>query len=132
MHARQRGVKIQAIVPAKLDNFAVRMASRSRSGPLLKAGIEIFEYQPTRLHSKIMIVDGCLVTAGSVDFDERSFRINGEANMNVLDRDVAGRLTRLFEEDKAKSRRVTLEDFKKRNWIGKGFDLLVGLFRSQL
>ena len=119
-------------MPAKLDNFAVRMASRSRSGPLLKAGIEIFEYQPARLHCKIMIVDGCLVTAGSVDFDERSFRINGEANMNVLDRDVAGRLARLFEEDKAKSRRVTLEDFKKRNWIGKGFDLLVGFFRSQL
>ena len=132
LDARQRGVKIQVVVPARLDNYAVRMASRSRYGPLLAAGIEIFEYQPTRLHCKIMIVDDLWATAGSVNFDERSFRINGEANMNVLDGGFAARLTRLFEEDKGNSRQVTLEDFKKRNWLVKGFDHLMGFFRSQL
>ena len=79
-----------------------------------------------------MIVDDVWVTAGSVNFDERSFRINGEANMNVLDRDFAAKLTRSFEEDKGKSRLITLEDFKKRNWLTKGFDYFMGFFRSQL
>ena len=130
--ASKRGVKIQVIVPAKCDNFAVGMASRSRYGQLLRAGIEIFEYQPTHFHCKIMIVDDLWVTAGSVNFDERSFRINGEANLNVMDRDLAAKLTRSFEEDKSKSRQFTLEDFKKRNWLSKGFDLFMGFFRSQL
>jgi cardiolipin synthase len=132
LDARQRGVKVEVITPSKLDNFAVRRAARSRYGPLLKAGVDIYEYQPAMYHCKIMIVDEVWVTAGSVNFDERSFRINGEANINVLNQELAGKLVRTFEEDKKKSKQITLEEFKKRNWLSKGFDYLMGFFRSQL
>jgi cardiolipin synthase len=79
-----------------------------------------------------MIVDDLWATAGSVNFDERSFRINGEANLNVLNGGFAATLVRSFEKDKSNSRQVTMEDLKKRNWISKGFDHFMGFFRAQL
>ena len=63
--------------------------SRSRWGPLLEAGVEIYEYQPTMYHSKVMIVDGLWTSVGSTNFDNRSFRLNDEANLNVLDEEFA-------------------------------------------
>ncbi|HTG45002.1 MAG TPA: phospholipase D-like domain-containing protein, partial [Verrucomicrobiae bacterium] len=132
LDAHKRGVKIEVIVPSKLDNFAVKMAARSRYGKLLAGGIELYEFQPSLIHCKIMIVDDLWVTAGSVNFDERSFRINGEANMNVLNRDFAATLIRSFERDKSKSRQFTMEDYKKHNWIRKAFDQVMGFFRAQL
>jgi len=92
LDARKRGVKVEIIVPGKIDYFAVRMASRSRWGKLLDAGVEFYEYQPTLYHCKIMIVDDIWATVGSVNFDEKSFRANDEANMNVLDREFAATL----------------------------------------
>ena len=132
LDARKRGVKVEVILPSKLDNFAVLRAAHSRYGNLLKGGIDLYEYQPSLIHCKIMIVDDLWATAGSVNFDERSFRINGEANMNVLNRDFAATLIRSFERDKSKSRQVTMEDFQKRNRISKAFDQFMGFFRSQL
>ena len=79
-----------------------------------------------------MIVDDAWVTAGSVNFDERSFRINDEANLNVWSRDLARHLVETFEADKAKSRILTVKNFKRRSWIGRGFEQFFGLFRSQL
>ena len=132
LNARRRGVKIEVLVPSKIDNFAAEKASRSRWGELLEAGVEFYEYQPTLYHCKIMIVDDVWVTAGSVNIDERSFRINDEANLNVLDREFAAQLTKSFQADKSKSRRLTAEAFKRRNWAGKFFDHFVALFQSQL
>jgi cardiolipin synthase len=130
--AHRRGVKIEVIVAGKIDNFAVKRAGRSRWGELIKAGIDFYEYEPTLYHLKIMIVDDVWVTAGSINFDERSFNINDEANLNVYDRDFAAKLIRSFEADKAKSHRLTTHDLKKRNWFSRSFDHFVGLFRSQL
>jgi cardiolipin synthase len=132
MDAHRRGVKIEVIVPSKIDHFAVKKAARSRWRGLLEAGIEFYEYQPTLYHCKIMIVDDVWVTAGSVNFDERSFRINDEANLNVLDREFAAVLTRSFEADKAKSTRLTFEAFKRRSAFTKFMDHFFGLFRAQL
>ena len=132
LDARRRGVKIELIVPSKIDNVATRRASRSRWGELLKAGVEFYEYEPTLYHCKIMIVDDIWATAGSVNVDERSFRINDEANLNVLDRKFAAKLIQTFEDDKSKSRRLTAEEFKERSWLSKCLDHFVGLFRSQL
>jgi cardiolipin synthase A/B len=132
LEARKRGVQIQIIVPAKIDNFAVRMASRSRWGKLLDAGVEFYEYQPTLYHCKIMIVDDVWTTVGSVNFDEKSFRANDEANLNVLSEDFAAALTKTFEEDKAKSRRLTKENFNNRSPFTKFFDFLFGRFHADL
>jgi len=132
MDARRRGVKVEVIVPSKIDNFAVKRAARSRWRGLLEAGVEFYEYQPTLYHCKIMIVDDVWVTAGSVNFDERSFRINDEANLNVLDREFAATLIRGFEADKAKSKRLTAEAFSGRSPFSKFMDHFFGLFRAHL
>ena len=88
--AVQRGVKLQIIVPgANIDEKLVRTASRAHWGELLKGGIEIYEYQPTMIHCKLMIVDDIWTTIGSANMDNRSFRINDEANLNVYDEKFA-------------------------------------------
>ena len=130
--ARHRGVKVEIIVPSKIDNFAVKKAGRARWRGLLEAGVEFYEYQPTLYHPKIMIVDDIWVTAGSVNFDDRSFNINDEANINVLDAGFAATMIRSFEADKRQSRPLYFEAFKRRNIVSKFFDQFFGLFRSQL
>ena len=132
LDARRRGVKIEVIVPGAFDNKLVGSASRSRWDQLVAAGVEFYEFQPSLYHCKIMIVDDLWATVGSVNFDERSFEINDEANLNVLDREFAGKLIETFEADKNKSRRLNAGDFKRRNWLVKCWDHFVGLFRSQL
>lgn len=131
--ARKRGVAVEIIVPGKYIDFTVvRKASRARWGPLLEAGIEIYEYQPTMYHTKVMIVDEHWVSVGSTNFDSRSFRLNDEANLNVLDPDLAAELVDHFEEDKRRARRVTLESWLARPWQEKAKDRLAALIRSQL
>jgi cardiolipin synthase len=132
LDARRRGVQIEVIVPAKTDAEIVGQASRSRWGKLLEAGVEFYEYQPSLYHLKIMMVDDAWVTSGSVNFDERSFRMNDEATLNILDREFATRLIQVLEEDKKKSRRLTAADFKRRPWLVRCWESFVGLFHSQL
>jgi cardiolipin synthase A/B len=76
---------------------------------LIGAGVRIFEYQPTTVHVKLMIVDGIFVSVGSGNFDNRSIRLNDEANLDVLDRNFAAQQIRLFESDKKQCREVTLD-----------------------
>ena len=108
--ARKRDVRVEIIVPGgKIDEHVVRQASRARWGDLLKSGVEIYEYQPTMFHCKQMIIDNRWVSIGSANMDNRSFRLNDEANLNVLDEDFAADQIHLFEEDKQRSHRVTYE-----------------------
>ena len=131
--ARRRGVAVQIIVPGKIiDSAVTRRASRSRWGDLLSAGVEIFEYQPTMYHCKVMVVDGIWSSVGSTNFDNRSFRLNDEANLNVFDEEFAARQIEIFGEDRAKSRRVTLEEWRNRPLSEKLTERLAGLLRAQL
>jgi cardiolipin synthase len=131
--AARRGVRIRIVVPGRhTDAAVVRMASRARWGPLLEAGIEIHEFQPTMYHCKVFIADGLLVSVGSTNFDNRSFRLNDEANLNVYDAELAATLTRVVEADIARSRQLTLEQWRRRPLREKVADRLSGLLRSQL
>ena len=131
--ARQRGVKIEIIVPGPgMDAKIVQKASRSLWGALLDAGVEIYEYQPTMYHCKVLIVDDIWVSVGSTNFDDRSFRLNDEANLNIYDAAFAVEQVKAFEEDKGKSRLMTRSEFKSRSAVGKMFDKLAGLLRRQL
>jgi cardiolipin synthase len=106
--AAKRGVKVEVMVPGKkIDQKLVRLASKRHWPELIRAGVRIFEYQPTMVHVKLMIVDDIFVSVGSGNFDNRSIRLNDEANLDVLDRSFAAQQTRLFESDKKKSREVT-------------------------
>ena len=93
--ALKRGVKLRIVVPGKhIDSDAVRGASQATWGPLLSAGATIAEYGPTMYHCKLMIVDGLLTSVGSTNFDNRSFRLNDEATLNVVDKAFASAQTR--------------------------------------
>jgi cardiolipin synthase len=131
--AANRGVRIEIIVPGKeIDTETTRKASRSRWGKLLEAGIEIHEFQPTMFHCKTVVVDDIWVSVGSTNFDSRSFRLNDEANLNIYDREFAARQTTLFEADKARSRRISFEEWKNRPLREKIIEHAAGLIRSQL
>jgi cardiolipin synthase len=133
VEARRRGVRVQIIVPGPItDSGPVRRASRSTWGALLRAGVEIYEYQPTFYHVKVMTVDGLWVTVGSTNFDSRSFSTNDEANLNVYDQDFAQAQERIFAADLARSRRVTLEQWQRRPLAEKLLEHAMGLLSSQL
>ena len=131
--ALRRGVEVQIILPGPyMDVDLVRHASRAGWGRLLAAGAQIYEYQPTMFHSKVMVVDRLWVSVGSTNFDNRSFSINDEANMNVYDASFARRQVEVFEQDLKHSRRVTLQEWQARPWHEKLLDAAAALLRSQL
>ena len=131
--ALQRGVKIRIITPGEIiDTDTVRAASRGNWGPLLKAGAQIYEYQPSMYHCKVMIVDNLLVSVGSTNFDNRSFRLNDEANLNVYDAAFAQRQTFIFEADLKNARQVTYDEWINRPLKEKLLEKLALLLGSQL
>jgi len=133
MDALARGVRVRLVTPGEhTDTETVKAASRATWGELLQAGAEIYEYGPTMYHCKVMIVDQLLVSVGSTNFDNRSFRLNDEANLNVYDAAFAQRQTQVFEDDIQRSRRVTYEAWLERPWREKLHEKMTGLLRSQL
>jgi cardiolipin synthase len=131
--ALERGVRLEIIVPGRyIDTKVTRRASRAQWGPLLAAGAAIYEYQPTMYHCKVMVVDDCWVSVGSTNFDNRSFRLNDEANLNAIDNKFAAEQASVFERDKQVSNRITLSDWQRRPWSEKVTEKLAGLLRSQV
>jgi cardiolipin synthase A/B len=131
--AQRRGVRVEIIVPGRhTDAAVVRRASRSRWGPLLEAGVSIYEYRPTMYHTKVMIVDDVWASVGSTNFDSRSFRLNDEANLNILDPGFAREQAAVFEEDRARSALITLAMWNSRARSEKLKGRLAGLLRLQL
>ena len=131
--AMRRGVRLRVITPGPhIDTETVRSASRASWGPLLEAGAEISEYQPTMFHCKVFTVDGLLVSVGSTNFDNRSFRLNDEANLNIYDAAFAARETAVFEADLKRSRRVTHQAWLDRPLREKALEHLASLLSWQL
>jgi cardiolipin synthase len=114
--AKERGVKIRIITPGhKSDHLLTRHSSRRLYGDLLNAGVRIFEYQPTMMHAKIMIIDEICSVVGSTNFDNRSFGLNDETNLIGFDKTLAARLMEDFEKDLANSEEITHDEWKKRS-----------------
>jgi cardiolipin synthase len=131
--ALERGVQVEIIVPGcHIDTKVTQRASRSQWGPLLAAGAAIYEYQPTMYHCKVMVIDDCWVSVGSANFDNRSFRLNDEANLNAFDRELAAQQAGVFETDKQSSNRVTMQEWQLRPWREKAVEKVAGLLRSQV
>jgi cardiolipin synthase len=131
--AMQRGVKVRIITPGEdIDSSVVRRASRALWGPLLMAGATIAEYQPTMFHCKVLVVDGLFVSVGSTNFDNRSFRLNDEANLNILDTAFAAEQTRIFDADLKKARVITFVDWLNRPWRERLTERLASLIGAQL
>jgi cardiolipin synthase A/B len=131
--AVRRGVDVRVIVPGELaDVPVVRQASRLHYAQLLRRGIRIFEYQPTMMHAKTMVVDGAWTTIGSSNFDARSFRLNDEVNVNIYDDDVAAVMERHFFEDLARCQEVTSPRWLRRSWIDRVKERIAGWLKPQL
>jgi cardiolipin synthase len=130
VRAKNRGVTVKLIVPGKHDDHALtRSSGRSAYGDLLKCEAEIYEYETSMIHAKVTVVDGIWSLVGLTNLDSRSFGINDEINLAVLNSQVAERLIQDFDEDASHSKRVTLADWEKRSlfervleWIGWVFE----------
>ena len=131
--AAKRGVKIRIITPGEhIDTEIVRKASRAGWGDLLQARVQIAEFAPTMYHCKVMVVDSLFVSVGSTNFDNRSFRLNDEANLNVLDAGFAKQQIAIFEADWRRARPVSYEQWLRRPWQDKLMERLAALLKTQL
>ncbi len=131
--AARRGVEVRIITPGKIiDSDIVRAASRERWGELLEAGVKMAEYQPTMFHVKSLVVDSLLVSVGSTNFDNRSFSLNDEANLNVLDEGFAKQQEAVFEDDWRRARPVSLQQWENRPLTDKVAGELADLVGAQL
>jgi cardiolipin synthase len=131
--ARHRGVRVRIVMPGKnTDSDAARMASKAGWGPLLLAGGEMYEYEPTMFHDKMLIVDGQMVSVGSTNFDLRSFQLNDEASLNVYDEAFAQRMTQVFEQDLKPTKQYTYQEWKQRPLKEKFAERVIQPLRSQL
>jgi cardiolipin synthase A/B len=118
--ARRRGIRIRLLVEGDItDAMPVKYASRKHYEQLLEQGIEIYEYQPTMMHTKTFVVDGVWSMFGSANFDNRSLELNDELNVAVTSRDLAARLLADFEKDLKSSQRLTLDTWRKRSLLSK-------------
>ena len=116
INATQRGVRVRLMIPGGVtDSGVVRHAGHAQFQQLLDHGVEIYEYQPTLNHEKIMIIDGLWSFVGSTNFDDRSLDINDEASVGLIDPQVAGQLIAAFEADVKKSKRLDAESWKQRS-----------------
>jgi cardiolipin synthase len=132
--AVQRGVSVKIMVPSDdaTDNAIVQHASHHHFGTLLKRGVRIWEYQPTLLHQKVIIVDGLWASVGSTNFDDRSFQLNDEINVGVLDARIAAELRAAFEADLRHARERKFDEWSNRSLWHKTVDGVAYLGRSQL
>ena len=131
--AVKRGVRVRIITPGPInDAETVRRASRASWGDLLAAGVEIREYQPTMYHCKVLIADQAMVSVGSTNFDNRSFRLNDEASLNIYDERFARRQTEVFERDFSQSIPLTFEQWRSRPLAEKLWEHAAALLGPQL
>lgn len=129
VHAVERGVDVRIIVPGPhIDIPMVRMASRFHYGELLDGGVKMFEYQPTMIHNKVMVVDGIWTTIGSINFVNRSMKKNAEANVAIYDSGFAQIVEKSIQGDLDKSQQFTKRMWKRRGVLARLGEAFFWLF----
>ncbi len=133
VRAVKRGVDVRILVPGPhTDQPATKAAGRTAYKKLLRGRVRIYEFQPTMIHSKLMVVDGMFSILGSSNLDTRSAQINEELDLTVYDEAFGHELEKLFTADLEKSRIYTLAEFEKRGVWERFTEWAVLPFRSQL
>jgi cardiolipin synthase len=131
--AEARGVDVKILLPGRYhDQPAVRRASRRTWGSLLEGGVELYEYEPTMMHCKIVIVDSSVTSIGSINFDPRSFALNAEFGIVALDRALAKQMEDAFVEDLRYSRRVSADDLRRLPFYERVLSVFFYWIRAQL
>jgi cardiolipin synthase len=115
--AAQRGVDVRILTAGRhTDMKSVRLAGRAQYEELLEAGVKIYEYQPSMIHAKTLVVDGLWATVGTMNFDNRSATLNEESNLVMMDAALGARLDSIFFRDLEHAREIRLESFRERPW----------------
>jgi cardiolipin synthase len=131
--AVKRGVDVRMLLPGKHnDQPWTKAAGRGSYGDLLEGGVRIFEYKPTMIHSKTMVVDGMFSLLGTSNLDARSSAINEEIDISVYDEAFGKQMEEVFQKDLAESTEYKIEDFQKRTFKERFTEWIVLPFRSQL
>lgn len=131
--ARARKVRVRILLPGPhIDSVTVKIASKAEWGELLQAGAQIHVYQPTMLHTKLLIIDSEFVSVGSTNFDIRSIRLNDEASLNIYCREFATRMTTVFESDLQSAEPYSLARWTHRPWSEKLSEKILLPIKSQL
>lgn len=132
--AVKRGVDVRIMLPSDqvTDSAIVQHASHHRFGALLESGVRIFEYKKTLNHQKIMLVDGRWSSVGSTNWDDRSFELNDEITVGILDEKINAELTEAWDADMEHASEWTLDRWKERSVGHKAKDLFSFLFNEQL
>lgn len=132
--AVKRGVDVRVMVPSTdaTDSAIVQHASHHHFGSLLKRGVKVYEYKPTLLHQKIIVVDGIWSSVGSTNWDERSFQLNDEVNVGILDAAVATQLRDAFINDLRTAVPRKFDEWQHRSLWHKFVDGLAYLGHAQL
>jgi cardiolipin synthase len=134
LEATQRDVRVRVLVPSVENGsgveFVTQASQRDAFGPLLEGGVQLHEYAPALLHTKMMVIDGVWATVGSANFDNRSMAINDELNVMFYDQTIAKRLQDIFVEDISHSNKVTREQLENRQWLHRALSLLLRPFRA--
>ena len=129
---RERGVEVRIVVPGhKTDHALTRNSSRRLYGDLLAAGAKIYEYQPSMIHAKTLVIDSLWSVVGSTNMDSRSFSLNDEVNFAVADEAFAARLEQDFFNDVRNSREITYEQWRKRPMIERAHEWFGALLERQ-
>ncbi|HEX9303640.1 MAG TPA: phospholipase D-like domain-containing protein [Thermoanaerobaculia bacterium] len=129
VQAVARGVDVRVLVPGPhIDIPIVRMASRFHYGELLDGGVKMYEYQPTMIHNKVMVVDGIWTTIGSINFVNRSMKKNAEANVAIYDREFTAIVETMIRADLEKSKEFTKRMWKRRGLPARFGEALFWLF----
>jgi cardiolipin synthase len=130
--AKDRHVDVRLLLPGpNNDQPLTKSAGRSAYGKMLEGGVKIFEYQPTMIHEKSMVVDGLFAMFGSSNLDARSSEINEELDVVVYDAEFSRAMESSFEKDLAQAHEYTLEQFRKRSLWERTTEWLMIPFRSQ-
>lgn len=113
--AARRGVEVRLLVGGpRTDVRVARLAAHGRYDTLLEAGVQIYEYEPTTLHAKTFVVDGCWSSVGTMNFDNRSLALNDEMSLMVRDAGFAHRMEAIFLDDLTRAKRVDAQEFRRR------------------
>jgi len=131
--AKRRGVEIKLMVAGRHnDTWWARQNSVRLYGPLLEVGVEVYEFEPSMLHHKTMIVDGVWATIGTANFDNRSFSLNNETNLCINDRGLVNQLEHIFEEDLKRCRRIDSEIWSNRRLWYRVQELAASVIEDQV
>jgi cardiolipin synthase len=126
------GVDVRILLPGEnTDAKPIRQTGHRYFEELMEAGVKIYEYQPTMMHAKTVVVDGTFSVVGSSNMDVRSKELNQENALAIVDRGFAAQLERTFVDDLTRSRQMNLEEWRRRGPMKRLTERVSSLFAEQ-